>query len=265
MRAWIAALSAGALLSAPAAARQDFDQGAALAASQAVIGHQIGDYRLRDAEGKNLRLSTLRGKPLVVNFVYTGCFQVCPTATRALESAVGDAQRELGADAFRVATIGFNLPFDTPEAMKDFARRQGVQDPNWIFLSPEADSLRGLVADFGFRYQATAAGFDHLLQVTIVDAQGRVYRQLYGNVSGAQLAAPLRALLKSEPELPVQTSLLDKLRLVCSVYDPATGAYVFNAAYFVEMIIGTVIIALGIAVVVIEWRRRHGPRPTPSG
>ena len=265
MRASIVALSAGALLSAPAVARPDFDQGAALAASQAAIGHQIGNYRLRDAEGRELWLATLRGKPLVVDFVYTGCFQVCPTATRDLARAVGAVRRELGADAFRVATIGFNLPFDTPAAMKDFAHRQGVNDPNWIFLSPEAGSLQALVADFGFRYQPTAAGFDHLLQVTIVDAQGRVYRQLYGNLSSEQLVAPLRALLKSEPERPVQKSLLDKLRLVCSVYDPATGAYVFDPAYFVEMIIGAGIIALGIAVVVIEWRRRHGARPTPSG
>lgn len=264
MRAWFAFLGALALLCAPAVARPGFDQSAALAASQAVIGHRIGNYRLRDAEGREVRLSALRGKPLVVNFVYTGCFQVCPTATRTLERAVGALQRELGADSFRVATIGFNLPFDSPEAMKDFARRQGVDDPNWLFLSPEADSLQALVADLGFRYQATAAGFDHLLQVTVVDAQGRVYRQLYGNVGSAQLAAPLRALLKSEPERPVPT-LLDKLRLVCSVYDPATGAYVFNAAYFVEMIIGAVIIALGIAVVVIEWRRKRGPHPTHSG
>jgi hypothetical protein len=66
-----------------------------------VIGHQIGDYRLRDADGRNLRLATLRGRPLVVNFVYTGCFQVCPTATRDLASAVSAVQRELGAGAFR--------------------------------------------------------------------------------------------------------------------------------------------------------------------
>ncbi len=264
MRAWFAALGAVALLSAPAVARPAFDQAAALAASQAAIGHRIGNYRLRDAAGGQVWLSSLRGKPLVVSFVYTGCFQICPTATRALDRAVRAARRELGADAFRVATIGFNLPFDTPEAMKDFSRRQGVDDPNWLFLSPEADSLPALVADFGFRYQATAAGFDHVLQVSIVDSRGRVYRQLYGEaVSGSQLIAPLRALLKAEPERPAQ-SLLNKLRLVCSVYDPATGAYVFNFAYFVQMIIGAVIITLGIAAVVFEWRRRRASRPSPS-
>lgn len=263
MRTSLAALGATVLVAVPGVARSEFSQAAALTASRAVIGHPIGNYRLRDTSGRNVWLSTLRGKPLVVSFVYTGCFQICPTATRALDRAVRAARRELGADAFRVATIGFDLPFDTPAAMKDFARRQGVDDPNWLFLSPETDSLTALVADFGFQYQATAAGFDHLLQTTIVDSRGRVYRQIYGNVSSSQLTAPLRALLKLEPERPAQ-GLVNKLRLLCSVYDPATGGYVFNFAYFLQMVIGALVIVLGVAAVVIEWRRRRASHPSAS-
>ena len=63
---------------------------------------------------------------------YTGCFQVCPTTTKHLESMVRQAERALGPGTFRVATIGFNLPFDSPEAMRDFARKQGVRDPNFV-------------------------------------------------------------------------------------------------------------------------------------
>ena len=61
------------------------------------------------------------------------------------------------------------------------------------------------------------------------------------------------------PEAPAPT-LLGKLRLVCSVYDPATGTYVFNLAYFVQMIVSAVVLLLGVAAVVFEWRRGRGPR-----
>ena len=37
-----------------------------------------------------------------------------------------------------------------------------------------------LARDFGFVYEATPAGFDHVLQVSLVDAQGRIVRQVYG-------------------------------------------------------------------------------------
>ena len=164
-----------------------FDEKLALQESQAAIGRTLGEYTLRDHEGRAVRLSELRGKPLVVHFIYTGCFQVCPTSTQFLAKAVAEAERTLGEGAFRVATIGFNLPFDTPQSMKDFRRRFGLASPNWLFLTPEAETLPRLAAELGFRYEPTAAGFDHLLQASIVDAGGTIYRQVYGESFDAPL------------------------------------------------------------------------------
>src|SRR5688572_14833552 len=144
-----------------------FDEKNALQESQAAIGREVGEHRFTDSDGRSVRLSELRGKPLVVSFVYTGCFQVCPATTQFLAKAVAEAERTLGPGAFRVATIGFNLPFDSPAAMKDFRRKFGLASPHWLFLTPEAAALERLTADFGFRYEATAAGFDHLLQASI--------------------------------------------------------------------------------------------------
>ena len=47
------------------------------------------------------------------------------------------------------------------------------------------------------------------------------------------------------------------MRLLCSVYDPATGEYRFNSAYLVEMLIGASIILFGLATVFVEWRRKR--------
>ena len=66
------------------ALRPALDPSAALRASQAAIGRPVGDFALLDREGRPVRLAGYRGKPLLVNFIFTGCFQVCPTSTRAL-------------------------------------------------------------------------------------------------------------------------------------------------------------------------------------
>src|SRR5690606_18537932 len=173
----LAALFLAFLFVAPGAAA--FDEKEALKASQEAIGRQLGNYRFVSSEGKDVTLAGLRGKPLVVSFIYTGCFQVCPASTQFLAKAVEEAERTLGRGAFRVATIGFNRPFDSPAAMKDFRRRFALSSPEWLFLTPDAAERERLAADFGFRYEATAAGFDHLLQASIVDAEGRIYRQVY--------------------------------------------------------------------------------------
>mgnify|MGYP006172142819 CR=1 FL=1 len=53
------------LFSFPAAA---LDEKQALKDSQAAIGRTVSDYRFTDSGGRELRLSELRGKPLVVSF-----------------------------------------------------------------------------------------------------------------------------------------------------------------------------------------------------
>ena len=45
-----------------------------------------------------------------------------------------------------------------------------VDRPNWKFLSPPPATVDALTADFGFRYVATPAGFDHMLTVSVLDA-----------------------------------------------------------------------------------------------
>jgi protein SCO1/2 len=247
------------LLLFAAFAAQAFDEKLALKESQAAIGRAVGDYALRDSEGRIVRLAELRGKPLVVNFVYTGCFQVCPVTTRFLAGALKEAERALGAGAFRVATIGFNLPFDTPQAMKAFARKNGAASPNWLFLTPEAETLPALVSDFGFRFEATSAGFDHLLQVSIVDQGGRIYRQVYGDSFDAPLfVGPLLQLAQNAPvaDNTIQ-AFLEQVKLLCTVYDPSAGRYRLNYALLIQLLVGASVMIGGIGFLEIEWRRRR--------
>ena len=248
-----------ALLLLAAFAAQAFDEKLALNESHAAIGRQVAEHVFRDTEGRTVRLSELRGKPLVVNFVYTGCFQVCPATTQFLAGAVKEAERALGPGAFRVATIGFNLPFDTPQAMKAFARKNGAASPNWLFLTPDAETLPALLSDFGFRYEATAAGFDHLLQVSIVDQSGRIYRQVYGDSFEAPLfVGPLLQLAQNAP-VPAGSvqAFLEQVKLLCTVYDPSAGRYRLNYVVIIELLVGSSVMIGGIGFLVIEWRRRR--------
>ena len=246
---------ASALLLLAAFAAQAFDEKAALRESQAAIGRQVGDYAFRDSEGKAVRLSELRGKPLIVNMVYTGCIQVCPATTQFLKGAVKDAERAVGPGTFRIATIGFNLPFDSPAAMKAFARKNGLDTANWLFLTPEADSLPGLVADLGFRYEATVAGFDHLLQVSILDRDGRVYRQVYGDDFPIQVfVEPLKELVFGVTTRSfTPAGLADRLRFLCTVYDPATGRYRTDYAIYFGIFAGGLSLMIMAVIIARMW------------
>jgi protein SCO1/2 len=255
--------AAGQTLTGGAQGGTALDPDAALKASQAAIGRQLGDYAFLDRDGRQVRLAQYRGKPVVVSFVYTGCFSVCPTTTAQVAKAIRAARKTLGTGAFRVLTIGFNLPFDSPAAMRDFARRYGIDDPGWEFLSPFEAQLPQLLDDLGFSYARTAGGFDHVTQLTIVDGAGKVYRQVYGDDFALPLFVdPLQQLVTGTP-MPVASlaELVDRIRILCTVYDPRTGRYRFKNAVIGEFLSFGLVTA---GLFGFLWYARRARRPPPA-
>jgi len=247
--------------SAGGGAPQDVER--AFRTSQAAEGRTLGDFAFTDSAGRAVRLSDFRGRPLVVSFVYTGCFQACPVATQFLARAVAAARAALGDDRFEVVSIGFNQPFDSPAAMAAFARQNRIDDPRWRFLSPEPARVEALAAEFGFVFQATPKGFDHITQVSIVDADGAVYRQVYGeNFDLPMLVGPLKELLSGQASRAFTPSnLWEKVKLYCTVYDPLSGGYRANYSLFFEVFAG--LTTLGAIAAFIGRELRRGRRTAP--
>jgi len=258
--ALVVALAGGASAvraSEPSRAAAEAGYRAALERSQAAIGRPVGDFLFRDSTGRTVRLSDYRGRPLLVSFVYTGCFEVCPTATQFLSRAVRTARDALGDDRFDVVSIGFNQPFDTPAAMADFAKQSGISDARWAFLSPDPQKVDALTGNFGFSYEATPKGFDHVIQVSIVDADGIIYRQVYGAEFDLQmLVQPLKELLTGQASKAASIdNLWERVKLYCTVYDPLSGGYRVNYSLFFEIFAGLTTLAMIFWVVIREFRR----------
>jgi protein SCO1/2 len=234
-----------------------FDRTAALATSQAALGHKLGDYRFVDDGGETVLLEQFRGRPLVISLIYTSCSHTCPILTSHLAQIVKIAREALGAHSFAVLTIGFDTPADTPERMRAFARERGIDIRGWHFVSADAPTVAALTRDLGFLYYHSAGGYDHLTQTTVIDAQGRVYRQVYGEAFPAPaLVEPLKQLVfGTRAQASGFSGWINGVRLFCTVYDPASGRYRFD--YSLLITIATGVVSLGaVAVFLIRaWRQ----------
>jgi protein SCO1/2 len=239
-----------------------FDEKAALALSQGAIGKPVDDYTLTATDGRKLRLSEYRGKPLVISLIYTSCYHICPTTTQHLAKVARIARGALGPESFNVLTIGFDTPKDTPVAMRQFSRDQGIDIPGWLFLSADASAMQGLTKDLGFISYPAPHGFDHLIQATVIDAQGKIYRQVYGmTFETPLLVEPLKELVFGEPVTPsLLSSLSNKIKLFCTVYDPTTDKYRFDYSIFLGLFIGASSIGIVSFLVLREWRRTRRRR-----
>jgi len=228
-----------------------------LAYSQDAIGSTLKGITLRKTDNSVVTLEQYRGKPLIISMIYTSCHHVCPSTTQFLNEVVKKARKALDSDSFQVISVGFDTENDNPERMAQFRDRTAVSDEGWDFLSGDATAMASLTEQLGFIYYDSPKGFDHLVQVTIVDQEGAVYRQVYGmSFETPLLIEPLKELVFGQPRaLPALHYLKNRIRLFCTVYDPATDAYRIDISVFIGTFVGIVVCILFGSMLVKEWKR----------
>jgi protein SCO1/2 len=234
-----------------------FDEKAALATSQAAIGRTIGNYSFIDSRGKTVRLEDFRDRPLFISLIYTSCYHTCPLLTKHLAQVVKIAREALGNDSFAVLTIGFDSAVDTPERMRTYARERGINISDWFFLSADPATINALTRELGFLFFESPKGFDHLAQITLLDAQRRVYAQIYGdNFPTPTLVEPLKQLVFGIPAQARSLSgWINGVRLFCTIYDPSSGRYRFDYSLFIGIGIGLVSLGAVAVFLVRAWRQ----------
>jgi protein SCO1 len=135
---------------------------------------------LVDSAGKPFELSSLRGKVVVVSFVYTTCTGVCPGTTQAMvrvKQALEEAR--LWGDSVAFVSITLDPGRDTPDALRRYARLFRADDAAWHFLSGPPERVRSVIADWGMWVKAGPTGvLDHPSRVFLLDARGH-QREIY--------------------------------------------------------------------------------------
>jgi protein SCO1 len=232
--------------------------------SQAALGNKVGALKFLDQHGQSRSLDEFRGQPVLLSLIFTACVHSCQVSTRHLDRLTRIARAALGQDSFTVLTVGFDQPVDTPQQMAQYARRYGITDPHWHFLSsPDQATIAALMDAVGFLQVPSPRGFDHTVQVTVLDREGRVYRQVYGEIFPTpQLVEPLKDLVFNRPvsEAGMLGQLTDRVRLFCTVYDAQGDRYKFDYSLFAGIFIGILVLGSSIVWLLMEVRRSRRSR-----
>ena len=138
------------------------------------------DFDLTDQSGARVSLEALRGRTLLVDFVYTRCPGPCPALTSqhvALQRKLSPELRE------RVwfVSISIDPAHDTPEALRAYAESRGADLARWSFLTGDPATVSGVVKRFGVGSLREPDGtIDHLIATFVVDAEGRIAERFIG-------------------------------------------------------------------------------------
>ncbi len=102
------------------------------------------DFTVRGSDGKELKLSSYRGKLVVLEFGYTSCVDVCPVSLAML----AQARKQLGALASQVQVIYVTVDpeRDTPERMRKYL---AAFDPAILGATGTPEQMAKVRKDYG--------------------------------------------------------------------------------------------------------------------
>lgn len=135
----------------------------------------LADFALTNAEGRTVRLSDLRGAPVLVFFGFAHCPTVCPAALTQLRLLELNHSRDLG--GARIVVISVDGERDTPAMLSEWLK---PISPTFIGLTGPTSAVRDIATQFSaafFKGAADAAGdylVEHNSQIFLLDAQGRL-------------------------------------------------------------------------------------------
>ena len=139
------------------------------------------DFRLVDQDGKGVALQDLRGKVVLMNFIYTGCEDSCSSMKELsiLAKALGG---KMGKEVVFVS-ITLDPERDKPEALKAFGQKRGI-GPGWKLLTGSSEAIEQLAGAYGVYVKRVEASHKNNHQdleygdvILFLDQEGRLRKR----------------------------------------------------------------------------------------
>ncbi|MGA6972703.1 MAG: SCO family protein [Candidatus Binatus sp.] len=140
----------------------------------------LPDITLTDQNGHPVSLASLKGKPVLFDFIYTSCPGPCLVLTSRMKQIANRLGPKLGTEA-RIVSITVDPEHDHPEQLNTYAKAQGADVNGWLFLTGTPTQIDDVLARFDLIRKHEADGtVDHVLEFFLVDANGRALLQYMG-------------------------------------------------------------------------------------
>jgi protein SCO1/2 len=142
------------------------------------IGDAVPDFSLVDEQGRPTRVADFRGRLTALDFIYTRCPlpDVCPR----LSANFALLQKKFGHEIV-LLSVTIDPDHDTPEVLREYARRWRADPAVWHFLTGDAGAVRKVAGNFGLAYFAEEGAITHTSATALIGPDGRLRARLQGS------------------------------------------------------------------------------------
>jgi protein SCO1/2 len=132
---------------------------------------------LIDQHGQAISLASLKGKPVLIDFIYTSCASTCPVLTSKIAAVARELGPALGADV-RIVSITLDPEHDGPAQLAAYAKSQAVESNSWLFLTGKPAEIDQVLAAFKLRRMRESDGsIMHSVSAFLLGPDGHQIRQ----------------------------------------------------------------------------------------
>lgn len=149
----------------------------------------LPDISLLDQHGQKVSLASLKGKPVLFDFIYTSCPGPCLVLTSRMKQVANELGSALGKEV-RFVSITVDPEHDHPQQLLTYADNQGANVDGWLFLTGAPKQIDDVMAGFNLTREREAdMSPDHALEFFLVAPNGHEMLQYLGNKATAQRIA----------------------------------------------------------------------------
>lgn len=132
----------------------------------------VQDFTLTDQDGKEFRFQSLRGKVVLITFIFTTCPDFCPLLTAKLSHIQQKLQAERK-NGYFLLTITTDPEIDKPSVLKSYGERYRADLRSWAFLTGDKKNLTKVWDTFGVKVKRLSNGqVQHTGLTVLVDREG---------------------------------------------------------------------------------------------
>jgi len=136
------------------------------------LEQEAPSLKLVDQDGRTVTNESLKGKVVLINFIYTSCDESCPIMVHKFMDISEEMKDELGKNLVLVS-ITMDPERDSAEVLKAYAEKVKADTSYWSFLTGDKDVVAKTLKDFNFFYQKNEDGsFGHGNSIILLDKKG---------------------------------------------------------------------------------------------
>jgi protein SCO1 len=166
--------------------------------SPSSTGDCLPNLTLTDQNGKKVLLASLKGTPVLFDFIYTSCPGPCLMLTSRMRLIANRLGPMLGSKV-RFVSVTVDPEHDGPAELLNYARQQGANQNGWLFLTGSPADIEQLMSQFKLVRQREADGtVDHVLEFFLVGPDGRqLYQYAASHAEPALVSSDIRQAVES--------------------------------------------------------------------